>query len=101
MRVYDLNLTGAAPGEAGRTQETQTADGPGGSRTAAGNSSGGDRVEFSGAVASLWKAVSSDGANRAARVQELSRQYEAGGYQPDSAAISRGMVAEALSSGAR
>ncbi|HLH19281.1 MAG TPA: flagellar biosynthesis anti-sigma factor FlgM [Bryobacteraceae bacterium] len=95
MRINDCNLTPAASSEAGRSAETQKADA---ARTgqAPAAQSGGDRVEFSGSLGALARAVSSDQANRASRIASLAAQVQSGSYRPDPAAISRGMIAEAL-----
>ena len=94
MRVHDQNLTGVNPPAAGGTHEAQrtgrTASGP------AGVSGHGDRVELSGAVGTISRALAADSGGRASRVRELAAQYQAGGYRPDAAATSRAMVADAL-----
>ena len=97
MKIYDSNLTGASPAEAARTQESQKLDrkGPGQSPLQGGVNSP-DRVEFSGALGRLSKALSSFGQDRASRVQSLAAQYQSGKYQPDSLATSRAMISHAL-----
>jgi len=90
-------LTGAAAAEAARTQEAQRSER--GDRASSSGASTGDRVEFSAGLGQLAHAISTYGAERAARVQTLAALYQSGGYQPDSAATSRAMVSEALSSG--
>jgi anti-sigma28 factor (negative regulator of flagellin synthesis) len=96
MRIYEQNLTGAAGAEAGRTHETQRADHAGGdSRTSAAGHSG-DRVEFSQTLDRLSRALAHEGGSRAAKVQALAARYQSGNYQPDSRAVSRSMVSEAL-----
>jgi flagellar biosynthesis anti-sigma factor FlgM len=99
MRVYDRDLTGAAA-ESGRSQETRKAGR--GATTTSSQSGGasGDTVELSSGLARLSQVLASHGAQRAGRVQQLTAQFQAGSYQPDSLAISRGMVAEALNGGA-
>ncbi|HTS66748.1 MAG TPA: flagellar biosynthesis anti-sigma factor FlgM [Candidatus Acidoferrales bacterium] len=100
MRVYDTNLTGASAAEAGRTQESQKTDrsqtDQKSSATAAG---GGDRVEFSGALGQLSRALAAADQNRASRVQALAVQYQNGRYRPDSLATSRAMISEAAQAG--
>ena len=98
MKVYDVNLTGPSASEAGRSQEAQKADRESNSRPATGNSSS-DRVELSGTMARISRAVSSYSADRASKVQALAGQYQSGNYRPDSVQTSQGMVAEALGSG--
>jgi hypothetical protein len=58
-------------------------------------------VALSSGLARLSRVLASYGTQRAARVQQLAAQFQAGSYQPDSLAISQGMVAEALSAGAK
>jgi len=93
MRINDRNLTGAAA-DTSRAAETNQAEK---SRALTGASpASGDRVEFSGGLSALSRAVSADHAARANRIQALASQVAAGTYQPDSQAISRGLVSEAL-----
>lgn len=100
MRIYDVNLTGTSAAESGRAQETQRSDRAGGARTGGTGANGtGDRVELSSTLGSLSQALSADGSARARQVQSLAAQYESGNYRPDSAATSKGLVAEALAMG--
>jgi hypothetical protein len=100
MRIYDVNLTGSSAAESGRAQETQRSDRGGGARTGgAGANGSSDRVEFSSTLGRLSQAMAADGSSRASQVQALAAQYQAGKYQPDSLATSKGMVAEALAPG--
>ena len=109
MRVYDHNLNGAAAAQTGGAQEVHRTDRGGGARTSGG--AGGDRVEFSGALGALSRALGADrgdevrvvgvrdGADRGARavrVEELAGQYQRDEYHPDAAATARAMTAEAL-----
>ena len=97
MRVYDVNLTGTSAAESGRAKESQKAGLPGSGRAGGSGAAGnGDRVEFSSTLGRLSQALTTDGSNRASRVQALAAQYQSGHYQPDSMATSRGMVSEAL-----
>jgi len=99
MRIYDVNLTGASGAEAARTQETQRTESAGSAgKSGASGSSGSDRVEFSSSLGNLSRIVASEGADRAARVQQLAALYQSGNYRPNSAATSRAMVGEALAS---
>ncbi len=100
MKVYDWNLTGTQTGAAGaeRTQETRQADRSGGAaagRTSAGSGHG-DHVEFSSTLGRLSSALSVEDSGRAARVQELAAQYQAGAYQPNAAGAVRGLIGEAV-----
>jgi len=93
MKIYDRNLTGTA--ESGRPQETQKAEDSRETRSTAAHGSR-DRVEFSGALGALARAVSTDQSGRSSRIAALSAQVQSGTYQPDAAAISRGIVDEGL-----
>jgi len=101
MKVYDQNLTGALSAGSNRTSETQATE-----RTATGSSggsrnSGGDRVELSGALGSLARAMAAFGSSRSDKIQALAQQYQGGTYQVDAFATSAGMVADALGAGAK
>src|SRR5947209_1138070 len=98
MKIYDCNLTGTSAAETGRTQQSQNAGSAGGK---AAKSTGGadDRVEFSGTLNQLSRALSTDEASRSSRLQTLTAAYRNGTYRTDSAATSKGMVAEAMSAG--
>jgi anti-sigma28 factor (negative regulator of flagellin synthesis) len=96
MRVVHQNITGASAAETGRASEAQRTGREGGVRTAASETSSGDRVELSNTLGSLARALSSYSSSRASRVQSLEAQYRSGAYKPDSRATSRGMIAEAL-----
>ena len=61
-----------------------------------GNTSG-DRVELSSGLAGVARALAAYGSDRASKVQQLAGQFQAGTYNPNSLAISQGMVAQALS----
>jgi flagellar biosynthesis anti-sigma factor FlgM len=94
MKIYERNLTGMAASEAKGTQEAQKTES---SRTTrAQPQSSGDRVEFSGSLGALSRAVSSDQGARSSRIHALTAAVQNGTYQPDSAAIGRSLVAEAL-----
>ncbi len=99
MKIYDSNLGGAPATGAQRTQETQSADRTGGARATPSGGDGGDRVEFSGTLGRLSRALSTSESDRAGRVQSLAAQYQSGTYRPDSAATGRAMIAEALGAG--
>jgi flagellar biosynthesis anti-sigma factor FlgM len=82
-----------------------TAGAPGidsGSRPAGGGSSGSgpDTAELSSLAGKISQAVSQDGADRAAKVDQLRAQVTAGTYQADSQATSHGIVNDALASAA-
>jgi anti-sigma28 factor (negative regulator of flagellin synthesis) len=100
MKINDRNLTGTSASETGRTQETQK---PG--RAGAGKSStlsidgSNDSVVFSGTLSRLSRTLTTFESSRTNRVQALAAQYQSGNYKPNSAAISKGMVSEAMSAG--
>jgi flagellar biosynthesis anti-sigma factor FlgM len=95
MRVTNQNLTGAASAGTSNTQDVQKS-GNSSSSSATANA-GGDTVELSSTMGSLSRAMQSFGSSRTSQVQSLAAQYQSGTYKVDSAAISRGMISEALS----
>ncbi|HWC98027.1 MAG TPA: flagellar biosynthesis anti-sigma factor FlgM [Candidatus Sulfopaludibacter sp.] len=101
MKVYDQNLTGASSAGSSRTQETQRTDRTEGSKAGSSRSSSGDRVELSGALGSLARAMAAFGSGRAGKIQSLAAQYQNGSYQVDAYATSGGMVADALGAGSK
>ena len=97
MRVDNRNLTGAAPAQSGRAQQTKKSNRNQGARTGtAVTGKIGDRVELSSIAETLARAMSAFGSERANRVPALAAQYRSGSYHADSAATARGMVSEAL-----
>jgi len=99
MRVYDTNLTGASATEAGRTQELQKPDRSGSGQSSAAHGAGSDRVEFSGTLGRLSRALTTSNLDRSNRVQALAAQYQSGRYRVDPLATSRAMISEALNAG--
>jgi flagellar biosynthesis anti-sigma factor FlgM len=99
MRIYDRDLSGTAAAESGRSQETQKADREATTTSSQAGTPTGDRVELSSGLASVSRALAAYGSDRASQVQQLTAQVQSGTYQPDSLAISRGMVAQALGGG--
>jgi anti-sigma28 factor (negative regulator of flagellin synthesis) len=95
MRVTNQNITGASTAGTSNTQDLQkSGNGPTSTATAGG---GGDTVELSSTMGTLARAMQSFGSSRQSMVQSLATQYQSGTYRVDSAAISRGMISEALS----
>lgn len=92
MKVTSQDLSGLGAAGASGAQEVQK---QGSSNKGAGGG-GNDRVDFSSALGSLSRAMSSDGSTRQAKVQALTAQYQSGGYTADSGAIGRGLISEAL-----
>jgi hypothetical protein len=102
MRVNDRNLPGTSAAETGRAQELQQTDQHGTKSTGSGKADGSsDRVEFSGTLGRLSRAMSAFDSDRGSRVQTLSAQYQSGNYQANSAATSRGIISEALGAGTK
>ena len=101
MKINDPNLSGAAAAETHRSQETQQTGRTGSGRSSGSGADSGDRVELSGNLGRLSRALSSFRSDRATQVQSLTAQYQTGSYRPDSAATSRGMVSEALDAGSQ
>jgi hypothetical protein len=101
MKIYDRNLTGTSAPETGRAQESQNLSraGSGKSPTRGGVDGSNDRVEFSGTLSRLSRALTAFESTRASRVQALAVEYQNGKYKPDAAATSKGLVAEAISDG--
>jgi hypothetical protein len=101
MKIYDRNLTGTSATETGRAQESQNLSraGTGKSPTRGGVDGSNDRVEFSGTLNRLSRALTTFESTRASRVQALAVEYQGGNYKPDAAATSKGLVAEAISDG--
>ena len=102
MKVYDNNLSGTSSAQTGLVQETQKPERASHSgRTGSARSSSEDRVEFSSTLGRLSQALAADTSSRAGKVQSLAALYQSGNYRPNSMGTSKGMVAEALSSGMR
>ncbi len=99
MRVYDRNPAGAAAAETGKTQESGKADAAGSRSSSRSGAGGGDRVELSGTLERLSRALGESGNQRAQRVESLAAVYAAGQYRADPNAVSKAMVSEALVSG--
>lgn len=91
VTTQDLSQLGATGAQS--TQETHKAAA---GKSGCSSSGGGDQVAFSSTLNSLSQAMSSDASNRQTKVQALAGQYQSGTYKPDSAAVSRAMVSEAL-----
>jgi flagellar biosynthesis anti-sigma factor FlgM len=100
MRIYDRDLTGTASAESGRSQETQRAKQETATTQSQSGSASSDRVELSSGLAGVTRALAAYGSDRTSKVQQLAAQFQSGSYNPDSLAISQGMVAQALSGGA-
>jgi flagellar biosynthesis anti-sigma factor FlgM len=95
MKITNQNSTSASTSGAGGAQETQKSSSSSYAASAK-SGAGGDRVELSSTLGSLSRAMDSYSSSRANQVQALAAQYQSGTYSVDPAAISRGMVSEAL-----
>jgi anti-sigma28 factor (negative regulator of flagellin synthesis) len=95
MKVTSQTSTGASTIGTTGAQEIQKS-GSGGYAAASRSGAGGDTVELSSTLGSLSRAMDSFSSSRASQVQALAAQYQSGSYRADSAAISRGMISEAL-----
>lgn len=93
VTTSDLSQLGAAKTSCAQSSQTSGTGGPAKTH----GSSTSDSVQFSSTLGSLSRAMGSDVQLRQAKVHSLAAQYQAGTYKPSSAAISRGMVAEAAS----
>ena len=94
MNITNQNLTGVSTTETSGTQEIQRSGS--GSRSNVTTGASGDSVELSSTLGSLSRAMDSFGSSRQSMVQSLAAQYQSGSYQVDSAAVSHGMISEAL-----
>ena len=101
MKIYDTTSTGTSAAETGRAQEAQNLSRAGTDTSPARGSVDGsnDRVEFSGTMSRLSRALATFESTRTSRVQALAVEYQSGKYKPDPAATSKGLIAEALSAG--
>jgi hypothetical protein len=100
MRINDRNLTGTSASETGRAQETKDLSRSGTGKSNTGGVDGSnDRVEFSGTLNQLSRALTTFESSRASRVEALAANYQSGSYRPNSAATSKGLVADAMSAG--
>ena len=99
MRIYDRDLTGAQAAETARAQESQKVGRGSGDNGRSRTGASSDRVEFSASLGQLGRALSIYSSDRGAQVQALAALYQSGQYRTDSAATSRAMVSEALSTG--
>ena len=100
MRIDNRPLAENQAAEAGQTSNLQELTRPGASGPhEARSGSGADRVELSLLAAGLARALSEGASERASRIEQLDRDVERGGYQVDSRALSRAIVAELRAAG--
>ncbi len=94
MKIYDRNLTGTSAAETGQAQEAQNLSrtGKSSSHTPGGVDGSNDRVEFSGTLSRLSRALTTfETRSGQPRSRAWRRITRSGNYKPDSAATSRGM----------
>ena len=94
IQIYNDGLAGAGASDAARVQELS--HGISGGKATSGVSSGGeDQVQIS----PLSSALTAQGNERAARVQQLAATYQGGQYQVNPTDVSRAIVNRALEPG--
>ncbi len=98
MKVNDTTLNQAAASQIGKSQQVQSAP-LDGKKTGGSGKLDADQVQLSDLSGQLVRMLSTAFPERTAYVDKLAAQFKAGRYQPDSAATSRAMVAEAVSNG--
>ncbi len=97
MKVTDSAITDASTARVGGT--ATSAVGTGGVRKGPSASEGGDRVDISTLSGRLLHTLSqTDGPERAAHVERLAAVVRSGQYRPDSMAISRKIIDDAVGS---
>jgi anti-sigma28 factor (negative regulator of flagellin synthesis) len=94
IQIYNDGLAGAAASGTGRTQELSS-PAPAAKPSSGTGAGGEDTVQIS----SLSTAVSSQGSDRAARVQALAAAYQSGQYEVNAMHVSRALVNHALQPG--
>jgi hypothetical protein len=94
MKINDSNINGLASSGIGKTQETDAASKSRGKGVGGADRSS-DRVELSNLSASL-RAEDAESPERAALIEKLSADYDAGRYNPDPIEVSKKIVADAL-----
>ena len=97
MRVQDGKSMGGASGLGSTLAASETGKTGSGAGRAGGAAGGsGDRVEFSGLMANLSRALGDVSASRTGRLDALKTQYQSGRYQPDLQATAHAMISDAL-----
>ncbi len=96
MRIEDRSSLGPPAAEAGRTPEVQKTDHANAGRSGAAGSGEGDRVELSSTWGRLAQAIATHETRRADQVRAVAADYQNGRFRANSVAVSRGLVAEAL-----
>ena len=97
MRTDNQNPTGISSLQPGRTPETEAVNrqGPAGAPSGPAGAAGEDQVHLSD-LAGRLRSLSSDTPERAAYLEKLSGEVEAGRYTVDALALSRKILDDAL-----
>jgi anti-sigma28 factor (negative regulator of flagellin synthesis) len=97
MKVNESSLNQAAASQLGKTQQTAPVK-PGGPAKSGEARSGqpSDQVQLSDLSSRLLQTSGAQSPNRSARVEQLSADYKAGRYQPNSQATSQRIVDDAI-----
>ena len=93
MRINDQNLSGISSSQLGKTQETEALGRQG--RGGKGGTASGDEVKLSSLAGSL-QSLAADAPERAAYLEKLAADVQAGRYSVDSATLSQNIVDDAL-----
>ena len=94
MKINDSNINGLTSSGVGKAQEADAASRSRGKGVGPADSST-DRVELSNLSASL-RAEDGESPERAAFIEKLAADYEAGRYNPDAKEVSKKIIADAL-----
>jgi len=87
MRVEDRQTGGMGGAQAGRLQETGRSQGISAASRTGSLGGGEDRLEISSLAGRIRVGLEAVAMNQQQRVAALARQYQAGGYRVDSAAL--------------
>jgi|tagenome__1003787_1003787.scaffolds.fasta_scaffold15105764_1 anti-sigma28 factor (negative regulator of flagellin synthesis) len=95
MKINDANIAGLASNGIGKPQEAEQGARVRQNRTGDGASSSTDQVQLSNLSETL-RASESESPERAAHVERLSAEVQAGRYQVDSAVLSKNIVQDSI-----
>jgi len=99
MKIPDPSLNPAAMSQLAGTQQVHSTPHGATKPGAAPGAMESDQVQLSDLSGRLVRMLSVDSPERAAWVEQLAAEFKAGNYRPDSAAVSRGIIAEAAGHG--
>lgn len=100
MRVDDRNLAGVAASQSGKTIESRDVERASEGRAAESRgTTGPDRVHLSDLAGMLSRILSKDSAERANRVEQLTKLHQEGRYQANTRAVSSAILEEMRSAG--